>query len=157
MLTDEQIEALVVWEGDPKDPHYSRIEHARAIEAEVRKEIEAEEAEEAKVASIWPAITFEEAVPGLEVGYDMCGGVDIRLAGEFVYVHINYDYRYTSNAARQVLADDIVKLLTLGWPKDASKEIESAVLAEREACAQLFDEREDYLGEHEKAIRARTK
>ena len=67
----------------------------------------------------WPKTEFEKVAPGLEVGYDMFGGVDIRLGGEFVYVHINYDYRYTHNAARKSLADNIVRLLTEGWPKEA--------------------------------------
>ena len=31
-LSDEQIDALVPWQGDPKDPYFSRIEFARAIE-----------------------------------------------------------------------------------------------------------------------------
>lgn len=30
-LTDEQIEALVQWQGDPNDPHYNRVQHARAV------------------------------------------------------------------------------------------------------------------------------
>ena len=64
----------------------------------------------------WPKTIFKEVKPGLEVGYDMMGGVDIRLGGDFVYVHINYDYRYTHNSARKALADNIVRLLTEGWP-----------------------------------------
>lgn len=64
----------------------------------------------------WPKTLFEKVAPGIEVGYDMFGGVDIRLGGEFVYVHINYDYRYTHNAARKKLADNIVRLLAEGWP-----------------------------------------
>ena len=31
-LSDEQIDALVPWQGDLKDPYFSRIEFARAIE-----------------------------------------------------------------------------------------------------------------------------
>jgi hypothetical protein len=31
VLTDEQIEALVPWKGDPKDPHFGRVEFARAV------------------------------------------------------------------------------------------------------------------------------
>lgn len=56
-------------------------------------------------------VTFEQVAQGIEVGYDMFGGVDIRLGGDFVYVHINYDYRYTSNQARQTLAEKIVQVL----------------------------------------------
>ena len=57
-------------------------------------------------------VQFEKVAEGVEVGYDFLGGVDIRLGGEFVYVHINYDYRYTHNAARKALADQIVGLIT---------------------------------------------
>ena len=59
-----------------------------------------------------PPVQFEKVAEGIEIGYDFLGGVDIRLGGEFVYVHINYDYRYTHNAARKALADQIVGLLT---------------------------------------------
>ena len=58
-----------------------------------------------------PGPVFEQVAPNIEVGYDMFGGVDIRLGGDFVYVHINYDYRYTHNSARRALADNIVELL----------------------------------------------
>lgn len=58
------------------------------------------------------APAFKQVAPGIEVRYDLFGGVDIRLGGEFVYVHINYDYRYTNNSARAHLADQIVGLLT---------------------------------------------
>ena len=57
-------------------------------------------------------VKFEQVADGIEVGYDLWGGVDIRLGGEFVYVHINYDHRYTYNSARKELADKIVGLLT---------------------------------------------
>ena len=57
-------------------------------------------------------VKFEQVANGIEVGYDFFGGVDIRLGGEFVYVHINYDPRYTDNAARTQLTDKIVGLLT---------------------------------------------
>ena len=59
-----------------------------------------------------PLVQFEKVAEGIEVGYDVFGGVDIRLGGEFVYVHINYDYRYTHNAERKALAKQIVGLLT---------------------------------------------
>lgn len=42
--------------------------------------------------------------------FDQQGGVDIKLE-DFVLVHINYDYRYTNNAHRAWLADEIIKLL----------------------------------------------
>jgi len=63
-----------------------------------------------------PPVQFEKVAEGIEVGYDFLGGVDIRLGGEFVYVHINYDYRYTHNAARKALAEQIVGLLTAPPP-----------------------------------------
>ena len=43
--------------------------------------------------------------------YDYKGGVDIKI-GDFVYVHINYDYRYTDNASRAILASKIVEMIT---------------------------------------------
>ena len=43
--------------------------------------------------------------------YDDKGGVDIKI-GDFVYVHINYDYRYTDNASRAILASKIVEMIT---------------------------------------------
>ena len=64
----------------------------------------------------FPAPKFEAVADGVEVGYDLFGGVDIRLGGEFVYVHINYDYRYTDNASRRWLAEQIVGLLTRPQP-----------------------------------------
>ena len=68
----------------------------------------------------WGMTTYQEIMPGIELGFDLFGGVDIRLGGEFVYVHINYDHRYTHNAARTVLANDIVKLLTTPKPPSAA-------------------------------------
>jgi hypothetical protein len=59
-----------------------------------------------------PPIKFSQVANGIEVGYDLFGGVDIRLGGEFVYVHINYNYKYTDNATRTHLANSIVELLT---------------------------------------------
>lgn len=47
---------------------------------------------------------------GLSMEYRMDGGVDIKL-DDFVYVSVNYDYRYTHNAARAKLAEHIVKYL----------------------------------------------
>lgn len=72
-----------------------------------------------------PGPVFEQVAPGVEVGYDMFGGVDIRLGGDFVYVHINYDYRYTHNSARRALADNIVELLV---GRSATAEVEIARL-----------------------------
>ncbi len=63
-----------------------------------------------------PPPEFEWAADGIEIGHDMFGGVDIRLDGEFVYVHINYDYRYTDNATLQRLAEQIVGILTGSQP-----------------------------------------
>lgn len=48
--------------------------------------------------------------PTVKLRYDKCGGVDVML-DDFVYVHINYDYRYTCNASRTALANKIVELL----------------------------------------------
>lgn len=48
--------------------------------------------------------------PTVTLKHDKCGGVDVML-DDWVYVHINYDYRYTSNAMRQWLADHILNLL----------------------------------------------
>lgn len=49
--------------------------------------------------------------PSVTLRYDKSGGVDV-LIGDWVYVHINYDYRYTDNARRAALAKKIVALLT---------------------------------------------
>lgn len=38
------------------------------------------------------------------------GGIDV-LVEDWVYVNINYDYRYTDNASRLRLAKDIVELI----------------------------------------------
>jgi hypothetical protein len=47
--------------------------------------------------------------------YDMFGGVSIKMqhegCDEFTIAQVNYDWRYTSNAHRSWLADEIVKLL----------------------------------------------
>lgn len=59
-----------------------------------------------------PPTPFKTFAPGVEIGYDLFGGADIRLGGEFVYVHINYDYRYTHNSARMVLAEQIAGILS---------------------------------------------
>jgi hypothetical protein len=67
--------------------------------------------EDSQAMSLAP-IEFKTVGEGIEVGFNLWGGVDIRLGGEFVYVHINYDHRYTSNAARAKLADDIVRLMS---------------------------------------------
>ena len=47
---------------------------------------------------------------GLSMEYRMDGGIDIKL-DDFVYVSVNYDYRYTHNATRTKLAEHIVKYL----------------------------------------------
>jgi len=46
----------------------------------------------------------------IKARYNNDGAVDI-LIGEWVYVKINYDYRYTSNAHRTVLAQKIISIL----------------------------------------------
>ena len=59
-----------------------------------------------------PPTPFNSFAPGVEIGYDLFGGADIRLGGEFVYVHINYDWKYTHNAACMVLAEQIAGILS---------------------------------------------
>jgi hypothetical protein len=59
-----------------------------------------------------PPTPFKSFAPGVEIGYDLFGGADIRLGCEFVYVHINYDHRYTHNSARRVLAEQIAGILS---------------------------------------------
>ena len=70
------------------------------------------EAQLAPKAPNLPPVQFKQVADGIDVGYDIFGGVDIRIGGDFVYVHINYDHRYTDNASRKLLADQIVGLLT---------------------------------------------
>lgn len=56
-----------------------------------------------KIVSIHrPTVTMRPRV--------MDGGIDILL-DDFVYVSINYDYRYTDNASRHALAEKIVSIL----------------------------------------------
>lgn len=50
---------------------------------------------------------------GLRLVYTMDGAVEIRI-GDFVYVRVNYDYRYTDNARRAKLANDIFDLIKEG-------------------------------------------
>ena len=92
-------DALLNFEGDISDAMFDALTTLRARLAQPEPEPELE-------------VKFEQVANGIEVGYDFFGGVDIRLGGEFVYVHINYDPRYTHNAARTQLADKIVGLLT---------------------------------------------
>ena len=70
------------------------------------------EAQLAPKAPNLPPVQFKQVADGIDGGYDIFGGVDIRIGGDFVYVHINYDHRYTDNASRKLLADQIVGLLT---------------------------------------------
>lgn len=74
----------------------------------------------------FPDTRFTEVMPGIELGYDFLGGIDIRLGGEFVYVHVNYDYKYTDNSGRTRLAENIVKLICGGRLVDPSTNIESS-------------------------------
>jgi hypothetical protein len=69
-----------------------------------------------------PAPVFKTVADGIEIGHDLLGGASIRLGGEFVYVHINYDHRYTYNSARDKLAESIVKLLT-GTPQSKQEPV----------------------------------
>lgn len=46
----------------------------------------------------------------ISMKYRMDGGVDIMF-DDFVYVSINYDYRYTDNASRAQLAQSIFEAL----------------------------------------------
>lgn len=62
---------------------------------------------EAEIVHIFPTRVWKE--------YDMFGGVAIKMqhegCDEFTIAQINYDWRYTSNAHRTWLADEIIKLL----------------------------------------------
>jgi len=51
-----------------------------------------------------------EEINGVTLEYDLFGGVNIKIE-DFVYVHINYDHRYTHNAARKKLAERIAMLI----------------------------------------------
>lgn len=68
-----------------------------------------------------PLVTEQLAVPrdagalvilerDVTLRYDQRGGVDVML-DDWVYVHINYDYRFTDNASRASLANEIVRIL----------------------------------------------
>lgn len=48
--------------------------------------------------------------PSVSLRHDNQGGIDILL-DDWVYVHINYNYRYTSNASRRQLAEAIAAVL----------------------------------------------
>jgi hypothetical protein len=87
---------------------HSMYTGAKSLIAEYERQLAACKPE----GSMLGVVQFQQAAPGIEVGYDLMGGVDIRLGGDFVYVHINYDWRYTDNASRKALADDIVGLLS---------------------------------------------
>lgn len=58
--------------------------------------------------------SYEQIAEGIEVGYDLIGGADIRIGGEFNYVRINYHGLYTSNAAQKHLVNEIVGILNGG-------------------------------------------
>lgn len=57
-----------------------------------------------------PVKAIEVHYPKLTCQDRMDGGIDIMI-DDFVYVSVNYDYRFTNNAARRALADKIVGLL----------------------------------------------
>jgi hypothetical protein len=52
-----------------------------------------------------------ETINGLTLEYDILGGVNIKIE-DFVYVHINYDHRYTHNSVRKELAEKIAELIS---------------------------------------------
>lgn len=56
-------------------------------------------------------VTFKQLEPGIEIGSDCLGGMEIRLGGEFIYVRINYHPLYTNNHARETLARQIVTFI----------------------------------------------
>lgn len=107
---DALVEALETCTTD-EGPTQEELNSARAALAQARAE-QALASGEIKL----PEPTFQTVAEGIEVGYDVFGGADIRLGGDFVYVHINYDYRYTDNATRHRLANNIVGLLTATPP-----------------------------------------
>lgn len=53
--------------------------------------------------------------PKVSLEYRPDGGVDIKL-DDWVYVSVNYDYRYTNNAMRHALAEKIAHILTGAKP-----------------------------------------
>jgi hypothetical protein len=57
-----------------------------------------------------PVQIVDIRAPAISLVYDFFGGVDIK-CDDFVFVHINYDYRYTCNSHRTWLAEEIKKLL----------------------------------------------
>jgi len=54
--------------------------------------------------------TRTKEINGVTLEYDLFGGVDIKIE-DFVYVHINYDHRYTHNATRKALTESIAGLI----------------------------------------------
>lgn len=76
------------------------------------------------VQKFFAPVSFEQVAEGIEVGYDLLGGVDIRINGEFNYVHVNYHGLYASNAARTNLTNSIVELLKGGTVVSSSDEQE---------------------------------
>lgn len=74
--------------------------------------------------------SYEQVAEGIEVGYDLLGGADIRIGGEFNYVRINYHGLYTSNAARKHLVDEIVALLNGGSVISLTDKVEFRELKE---------------------------
>jgi hypothetical protein len=59
-----------------------------------------------------PKPIFNEVAPGIEIGYNLWGGADIRLGGQFTYVKVNYNHEYTDNATRTRLVENIAKLIS---------------------------------------------
>lgn len=78
------------------------------------KAIEACDKCEKEAKDFFAPNSYEQVAEGVEVGYDLLGGADIRIGGEFNYVRINYHGLYTSNAAQKRFVDEIVALLNGG-------------------------------------------
>ncbi|MBN2865608.1 MAG: hypothetical protein JXK16_06330, partial [Thiotrichales bacterium] len=64
------------------------------------KALEAADKCDDDVKKLFAPVSFDQVAEGIEIGYDLLGGVDIRINGEFNYVHVNYHGLYTSNAER---------------------------------------------------------
>jgi len=54
--------------------------------------------------------THTETIEGLTLEYDLFGGISLKI-DDFTYVKVNYDYRYTCNSKRKLLAENIAKLI----------------------------------------------
>jgi len=52
-----------------------------------------------------------DVINGITLEYDILGGIDIK-NDDFVFARVFYDHRYTHNAARKELAEQIAKLIS---------------------------------------------